>query len=313
MKTIPVLMALMLAGAAVAPAFTSLHGASQDVDRASPDAERGRFTIASFNLKDCVIQTDDEARIDLVADVLSMFDVTALQSIPDEAALDRILSALNVRGWEYDILLGSPTESGRYEHAMVFRTDILSPLNEYTFDDSNEGLFRRDPFVVRFELIDVAFDIVLINVTIDSETAPNEKAAIPVAVDDARSKFSDEADIIVLGSLNHSCPSVPGDTGEAMGRDDYVLLLDSASPKTEESTPCFDARIIAAHYSDRLLWEEADVLQIEPETPSRQSESELYVQSLPGFSAVVVVEGEEEAEKDGTVAGGFCFFSTAGS
>lgn len=276
---------------------------------------RNRFTIASYNPGPADFTDPDTIRA--VADILSSFEIVALQGVRDEdsdAALDELVEELNRYGNRYDYLSGPIVAESLTRYAFIYRADIVSPVKWYSYDDSNGHNFTWEPFVARFKIDEGAFDFTIVNFYAEPGSRPQDIDFLPHVVDDAKERFPDETDVIILCSTKPDYNSlVVSDPFKALEQKDYILLLDADTIHSNGTEDPVDPQIIIAASSKEMYWEDAGLFAIDAESSSEQDGGAVLSTNQPGFGSIVIVDNEPEDTEDkdeGSSSKAFCFFGT---
>ncbi|MGA8239388.1 MAG: hypothetical protein WB818_02370 [Desulfobacterales bacterium] len=310
-KTLLFTLSLYIVGSTV---FNGTEISSQEYDAGVTNSQN-RFIIASYHPGSADITEPDTIRA--IADILSRFEIVALQGVRDEnadAVLYELVGEMNRYGHQYDYLLGPIVEDTPTRYAFVYRTDIMSPVQWYTYDDAKEHDFLWEPFVARFKMDDGTFDFTLVDFYTEPESRPQEIDFLPHVVDDVKERFPDETDIIILCSAKTDyTPPVVSDPFKALEQKDYILLLDAGATHSNGADDPVDPQIIIAASSEEMDWEDAGLVAIDAESSTGQDTGAVLSTNQPGFSSIIIVNNEPEDtedKKEGSSSKAFCFFGT---
>ena len=241
--------------------FNGTQISSQEYDTGVTNSQN-RFVIASYHLGSADFTDPDTIRA--IADILSRFEIVALQCVRDEnadAALYELVEELNRHGHQYDYLLGPIVEEALTRYAFVYRADIMYPVQWYSYDDSKQHDFIWEPFVARFKMDDGTFDVTLVNYHTEPESRPQEIDFLPHVIDDVKERFPDETDIIVVCSAKTDDNSlIVSDPFKALEQKDYILLLDVETTHSKGADYTVDPQIIIAASSEEMYWEDAGLV-----------------------------------------------------
>ena len=294
--------------------FNGTEISSQEYDTGVTNS-RNRFIIANYHIGSVDLTDPDTIRA--IADILSRFEIVALQGVRDEiadSALYELVEELNRYGHQYDYLLGPIVEEALTRYAFVYRADIMSPVHWYSYDDSKEHVFLWEPFVARFKIDEGTFDFTLVNFYTEPESRPQEIDFLPHVVDDVRERFPDETDIIILCSAKTDYnPPIVGDSFKALEQKDYILLLDAETTHSNGADDPVDPQIIIAASSEEMYWEDAGLFAVAAESSTGQDTGAVLSANQPGFSSIIIVNNEPEDTEDkkqGSSSKAFCFFGT---
>ena len=294
--------------------FNGTQISSQEYDTGVTNSQY-RFIVASYHPGSADFTDPDTIRA--IADILSRFEIVALQCIRDEnadAVLYELVGEMNRYGHQYDYLLGSIVEDAPTQYAFVYRTDIMYPVQWYTYDDAKEHDFLWEPFVARFKMDDGMFDVTIVNYYTEPESRPREIDFLPRVVDDVKERFPDEADIIVLCSAKSAYYSLSfSDPFKSLEQEDYFLLLNAETTHPNGADNPVDPQIIIAASSEEMYWEDTGLVAIDAESSTGQDTGAVLSTNQAGFSSVIIVNDEPEdteEKKEGSSSKAFCFFGT---
>ena len=292
--------------------FNGTEISSQEYDTGASNS-RNRFIIASYHLGSGDFTDPDTIRA--IADIISRFEVVAIQGVRDgnaDAALYELVEELNRYGHQYDYLSGPIDEEALTRYAFVYRADILYPVQWYAYDDSKEHDFMWEPFVARFKIDDGRFDFTVVNFHTEPESRPQEIDFLPHVIDDLKERFPDETDIIILCSAKTDYNSlVVSDPFKALEQKDYILLLDAESTLSNGADDPVDPQIIIAASSEEMYWDDAGLFAVDAESSTGKDSGAVLSTNQPGFSSIIIVNnepGDMKDKKEGSSSKAFCFF-----
>jgi endonuclease/exonuclease/phosphatase family metal-dependent hydrolase len=132
----------------------------------------------------------------------------AIQEIRDKTgtAIKNLEVAVDALGTNYDYIIGPRLgrTSSKEQYAFMYNTDTVTLLGSYTYDDSSNDRYHREPFIAHFKASDGPFDVVIINIHVDPDDAEAEINSLPTVIADAATRLS-ESDVILLGDMNADC------------------------------------------------------------------------------------------------------------
>ncbi len=206
--------------------------------------------LAAFNLQ--IFGTTKAGKpevMEMLSKTIRNFDVVAVQEIRDasQTALPSLKNAVNdLAGPKYDFIvsdrLGRTTSKEQY--AYFYNTQTMQQIgNPYTYPDSND-LFQREPYVAEFKAINGNFDFVLITVHTDPDTATQEINDLPAVVENAKGRYKEEDDFIIMGDLNADCDYFNENGGSPLKSSDYLWIINNSIDTTTKNTACTYDRII---------------------------------------------------------------------
>jgi len=119
-------------------------------------------------------------------------------------------------------------------------------VESYTYDDSQEDIFHREPFIAKFKAKGGSFDFVLITIHTDPDDATEEIKSLPKVVNAAMQIFPDEKDFIILGDLNVDCRYFnEEDRTNPLRSSEYIwLIINDMDTNIAESSCTYDRIII---------------------------------------------------------------------
>jgi len=214
-----------------------------------------KIKIANFNIQVFgVSKASKENVMQYLAEIISNFDIVSIQEIRDisETAIEDLETVVDNLGVDYEYISGPRLgrTSSKEQYAYMYRTDTISYDSSYTYDDSEQDLFHREPFIARFQATAGNFDFVLLSIHVDPDEATDEISSLPLAVSDAQSHYSSEDDFIILGDLNADCSYFDEEDQNISLRDSqYIWLIDNSMDTNVASSQCTYDRIIMLNAS----------------------------------------------------------------
>jgi endonuclease/exonuclease/phosphatase family metal-dependent hydrolase len=202
----------------------------------------GTFNIHKFNTE----KASTPEIMGVLSKIVRNFDVIALQEINDrpQTALPMLRDAVNSIGRsQYEYVVGRTTSIEQY--AYFYNTQTIKLMGSpYLYNDSN-SIFKIDPYVEQFKVKKNNFDFVLINIHTNPDRATHEIKDLPKVVEDTKSRYQGESDIIIIGDLNADCNHSNANSPSPLRTSDYYWLINnSVDTTTIESTNCTYDRII---------------------------------------------------------------------
>ncbi len=239
----------------------------------------GTIRIAAFN-----IQVFGESKrskpevMAVLAKTARQFDVMAVEELRDdtETTLPAYLEAINALPGPSYAAVSSPRlgrTSSKENYAFVYNTQKIRLVagSNYTFEDppsagvtgggsdglgtlgqnATPDLFQREPFIARFEAVSAngsAFDFALIVIHTDPDTTPQELSDLPLALADARSRYVNETDYVLLGDMNADCSYLSQSEASALAlrNASFTWVVPESADTTVKSSDCAYDRIILA-------------------------------------------------------------------
>jgi len=232
------------------PTATTLHEPTVTPQIPSSATDNGTIKVGAFNLQ--IYGTAKAAKPEVMAvlsKIIRNYDVIAVQEIRDasQTALPLLRDAVNSIGsskYEYVVSdrLGRTTSKEQY--AYIFNTQTMQVIGSpYVYPYSND-IFQREPYVAEFKVKNGNFDFALVTIHTDPDTATQEINDLPKVVDDAKSKYPDEGDFIIMGDLNADCSYFKENGQSPLISSDYFWIINNSVDTTTKSTDCTYDRIV---------------------------------------------------------------------
>lgn len=162
---------------------------------------KDKVKIASWNIKEF---SKYRAVVELkeIANILSKFDLIAIQELRDLTAIDRTLEILN----DYDALISPEVgRSQKERYAFLYNTTKISFTgNASVYLETEEVKFIREPFIASFRAGEFDFTIFTIHVLYGdtvSDRYPEIKDLTEV-FKEIQNTDPDEQDVILMGDFN---------------------------------------------------------------------------------------------------------------
>ena len=224
--------------------------------RSIPATAEDTIAVASFNIQVFGVTKASKPEVMAVlAQIISNFDIIAIQEIRDASgtAILDLCDVVNSLGSNYEVVVGPRLgrTTSKEQYAYMYRTSKISFLDAYTYDDSLADIFHREPYIASFSSKDGNFDFLLVEIHTDPDFANEEINSLPLVIEDAKTHFPGEHDIIVLGDLNADCSYFDEEDTSCLLRDPSYLWLISNDMDTNVATSsCTYDRIIVTADSE---------------------------------------------------------------
>ena len=210
------------------------------------------LSIANFNIQ--VFGKSKAGKKEVMgtlAQIIRKFDVVAIEEIRDKSgtAIQRLEAGVDRLGEDYSVAVGPRLgrTSSKEQYAFIYRSDRLVCEETYTFNDSGGDLFHREPYIGLFRDKASGLRFVLIAIHTDPDEATEEIYALSLAAQDARSHFSGESHIVILGDLNADCSYYDeNDLGVPLRASSYSWLITNAMDTNLAKSNCAYDRIIVS-------------------------------------------------------------------
>ncbi len=223
--------------------------AGTSVTNASPN---NIVKLAAFNLQ--IFGTTKAGKpevMDVLSKTIRNFDIVAVQEIRDasQTALPALRDSINgMTGPKYDYVVSERlgrTDS-KEQYAYLYNTQTIQQIGSpYTYPDPND-LFQREPYVAEFKSRNGSFDFVLITIHTDPDTAAQEINDLPAVVENAKGRYQEEGDFIIMGDFNADCAYFDEHSQSPLRSGDYFWVINNSVDTTTKSTACTYDRIILA-------------------------------------------------------------------
>lgn len=160
------------------------------------------ISVMSFNIQIFGVTKASKPEVmNILADIIMMYDITAIQEIRD-ASGTAIIQLMSLLPDHYDYVIG-PREGrtrSKEQYAFVYDSRVVAPIAEYVYPDPNDVL-ERSPHTVHFQSLRGWFDFVVINNHMAPGDAEAEIEYTPYIVELVEQEFN-EPDVIILGDFN---------------------------------------------------------------------------------------------------------------
>jgi endonuclease/exonuclease/phosphatase family metal-dependent hydrolase len=238
--------------AAIVLSLSTLTGCSEPTKIKEKPVERKiqeeTLSIASFNIQVYgKTKREKQEVMNVLTDIVEDYDICAIQEVRDakEETIPYFLNQLNDAESKFASVdserLGRTNSKEQY--TFIYNTKNVEYLGKsYTFSD-DEDWFEREPFIAYFKSGN--FDFVLINIHTKPEDATNEVEHLDDVVLDARKKFPDENDFIVLGDYNADGTYFDEEGESKLKKEEYTWIIpNSADTTVATSSNTYDRMVI---------------------------------------------------------------------
>ncbi len=232
----------------------------------------GSFNIKVFGKK----KMSNETVIKELVGIFHDYDFVAVQEIKDideevpflflDKLNEKFLNSSNA-SHQWDIVLSE--RSGKQEddlnsqeqYAFYFKPTVFKLLKEgVLFDDEENDLFQREPFLAKFMILDkngieTGTDLVFVNIHTKPTLAVEEMQALDDVLLWAKSNYSEDDDYVILGDLNADCSyaSYSEITSLPIHSENYTWIIpDNADTTVGESRCAYDRIITSSDLDGRL-------------------------------------------------------------
>ena len=218
--------------------------------------------IATFNIK--VFGKTKMSKPDVVSqlvDTVLQYDMVAIQEIKDidQTVPYEFLSAINnISGDTWNMSLSPRSgmqeddQSSQEQYAYYYNTSVFRQIGSGSlYNDSASDYFQREPYVAKFELLNVSgnssgFDFTVFTVHTKPAAALAEIDALHTVIESYRENNTLETDLILLGDLNADCSYATAQElwESPMRMSQYHWLVHDLADTTVSSTDCAYDRIV---------------------------------------------------------------------
>lgn len=164
--------------------------------------------VASFHLHHFGARTADAESVNMIAQVVRLFDIVALQGIsPGGSAA--VVALAQRAGPNFEVIQGDPASIQQIDERFAYiinKNTIVADRGDglYTLGDP-DGLLRRDPLVGWFRAKaappEDAFTFTLVSVNTEQGRRQQELSVLDNAVHEIRNDGREEDDVIIMGSF----------------------------------------------------------------------------------------------------------------
>uniref|UniRef100_A0A669PK40 Deoxyribonuclease n=1 Tax=Phasianus colchicus TaxID=9054 RepID=A0A669PK40_PHACC len=235
----PKLVLELLAAALLLRAATTLRISAFNI-RTFGDSKMSNQTIADF-----------------IVSILVEYDITLVQEVRDAdlSSVKKLISQLNSASlYPYSFLSSIPLGRNSYkeQYVFIYRSDIVSVLESYYYDDGCEScgtdIFSREPFIVKFSSPTTQLDeFVIVPLHAEPSNAPAEISALADVYTDVIDKWATN-DIFFMGDFNADCSYVTAEQWPSIrlrSLSSCEWLIPDSADTTITSTDCAYDRIVA--------------------------------------------------------------------
>lgn len=188
-----------------------------------------KLTIASWNIRILSDKSRDDSELKIIADILSNYDLVAIQEVRDKTVMDRLVNMLP----EYDYIISDPVgNTVKERYSFIFKTSLVESRGSYLLGDPDDN-FIREPFIGHFKSNNFDFTLISIHVLFGNKKERRNEITllddVIKLVDDANGP---EDDVILLGDFNF-----PGnETSWEIDSHHYLISPDIKTTITDTSS-----------------------------------------------------------------------------
>ncbi|NXC44291.1 DNAS1 protein, partial [Penelope pileata] len=194
---------------------------------------------------------------DFIVSILLEYDIALVQEVRDTdlSAVEKLMSQLNSASqYPYSFLSSIPLGRTSYkeQYVFIYRSDIVSVLGSYYYDDGCEScgtdIFSREPFIVKFSSPTTQVEeFVIVPLHAEPSNAPAEIDALTDVYTDVIDKWATN-NILLMGDFNADCSYVSAAQWPSIrlrSQSSCEWLIPDSADTTVTSTDCAYDRIVA--------------------------------------------------------------------
>ncbi|XP_021267465.1 deoxyribonuclease-1 [Numida meleagris] len=214
--------------------------------------------ISAFNIRAFGdSKMSNQTIADFIVSILVEYDITLVQEVRDAdlSAIRKLMSQLNsASSYPYSFLSSVPLGRNSYkeQYVFIYRSDIVSVLESYYYDDGCEScgtdIFSREPFIVKFSSPTTQVDeFVIVPLHAEPSNAPAEINALADVYTDVINKWATN-NIFFMGDFNADCSYVTAEQWPSIrlrSLSSCEWLIPDSADTTVTSTDCAYDRIVA--------------------------------------------------------------------
>ncbi|NXP05676.1 DNAS1 protein, partial [Thinocorus orbignyianus] len=214
--------------------------------------------ISAFNIRtfgDSKMSNQTIANI--IVSILSGYDIALVQEVrdADQSSVNKLMDQLNSASpYPYSFLISDPLGRTSYkeQYLFIYRSDIVSVLGSYYYDDGCEpcgtDTFSREPFIVKFSSpTTLVEEFVMVPLHAEPSSAAEEIDALYDVYTDVINKWATN-NIFFLGDFNADCSYVTSSQWPSIrlrSLEACEWLIPDSADTTVADTDCAYDRIIA--------------------------------------------------------------------
>ncbi|NWZ18517.1 DNAS1 protein, partial [Asarcornis scutulata] len=214
--------------------------------------------ISAFNIRSFGdSKMSNQTIADFIVSILSEYDLTVVQEVRDTdlSSVRKLVAQLNSASpYPYSFLDSIPLGRNSYkeQYVYIYRSDILSVLGSYYYDDGCEpcgtDVFSREPFIVKFSSPTTQLaEFVAVPLHAEPSSAAAEIDALADVYTDVINKWATD-NVLFLGDFNADCSYVTEAQWPSIRLRNLQAcewLIPDSADTTVGSTDCAYDRIVA--------------------------------------------------------------------
>ena len=221
--------------------------------------DESALTIANFNIQVFGVSKADKPEVmDTLADIISTYDIVAIQEIRDKSqtALAELVELVNSDGSSYDYVVSERLgrTSSKEQYAYVYNTNTIELTGTpHTYPEPSEtDPFHRQPYITSYQTVGGNYDAVLIVIHTDPDEATEEINSLDDVVAYVKEAYPGEQDFVVMGDFNADGSYFNEDSTSDIGGSEYAWVIDNTQDTTVASSSNTYDRIVLTDTSDYL-------------------------------------------------------------
>lgn len=173
----------------------------QPAQLAAPSGSRSEVRIASWNIR-TLSKRKGDAHLRVIADMISRFDLVAVQEPKDTEVLDRISALLP--GWTYSASEAVGRGTSKEHYAFFWDQSRVSQIGAPSIVRDPDDLLMREPYAATFR--SGRFDFTLCTIHLLFGSSPSERREELVLMDEVVASVQEangaEQDVLLMGDFN---------------------------------------------------------------------------------------------------------------
>jgi len=250
--------------------------------------DESTLTITNFNIQVFGKAKANKADVmDTLAKTIARYDIVSINEIRDASgtAIVKLETAVDNLGTDYTVVIGPRLgrTSSKEQYTYMYKADSVELIGDpYTYQEpTGTDHIHREPFIAKFKSKAGAFDFVLITIHTDPDDATQEIDALVAVLNDAKTKYPDERDFIILGDLNADCTYYDEDRENPIP--DTTWLIPDTLDTTVKGTVCSYDRIIITETTVEDYAGNAGVFRFDTEYGLTQEQAEKVSDHYPVY------------------------------
>jgi len=164
--------------------------------------DKSELILASWNIRILSNNSRDSEELQYIAEIISRYDLVAVQEVRDEDVLKRIMIILP-KNWDY-IISDKAGRGVKERYAYLYNSDIVQNIGIAYLLNDPEDAFIREPFIANFISGEFDFTLITFHALFGDSIHDRRKEIrlLPEVINLVDSATGNEKDIILLGDFN---------------------------------------------------------------------------------------------------------------